>query len=158
LRALELSNTTSTPMLGAIGPVLDGALPQLERLKLFGAAELADVRHPTLTELEIGSTDAAAHAPATPRAEPRTLVDRIAGLDRANLPALARLVVHAPSGLDAALFALVRTNVLANLHTLALRGDLRHAIDDIISCGTRFEVIDVRGSALSDAERRRLSA
>src|SRR5262249_6797699 len=62
LRVLELSNTTSTPMLGAIGPVLDGALPQLERLKLFGAAELADLRHPTLAELDVGCTDATANA------------------------------------------------------------------------------------------------
>jgi uncharacterized protein (TIGR02996 family) len=154
LRVLELSNTTSTPSLGAIGPVLDGQLPQLVRLSLHGAAELDDVRHPTLAELELGCGDATAAVPATPRGTARSLAARIAAIDCDNLPELKKLVVRAAQNLDAAVAALAGWSIIGKLHTLVLVGDVSaRAIDMLVDAGARFEVLDVRGTAVANDRR-----
>jgi uncharacterized protein (TIGR02996 family) len=105
LRVLELVNTTSLgAALGVIGPLL--TVPQLVRLKLHGACELADVRHPTLVELELVAGDATVLVPATPRGEPRSLIERIAELDPAGVPALERLILRIDRGLTEVVAAL----------------------------------------------------
>ncbi len=72
LRVLELRNRTSTDTLGAIAPLLAAAVPQLERLVLAGSADLRELRHPSLAELELVCVDATAARLATPRGEPET--------------------------------------------------------------------------------------
>ncbi|MEO8703653.1 MAG: DUF3553 domain-containing protein [Kofleriaceae bacterium] len=128
LRTLELRNPVSRdPTLGLIGPLLAGSLVQLERLVLEGGADLEDVRHPTLAELELAISDATAEVAATPRGTPRTFSDRVAGLKRKHLPALTRLTIRADRGLDATVAALASTGIVAGLSTLALHGDLTPA-------------------------------
>lgn len=101
LRVLELGTTSTqaTDGLGAIGPLLSDALPQLVRLKLHGACELAEVRHPTLVELEVVVADAAQSTVASPRGERRTLIERIGELAPEGLPALQRLILRIDRGL-----------------------------------------------------------
>jgi uncharacterized protein (TIGR02996 family) len=154
LRVLELSNTTSTPSLGAIGPVLDGRVPQLARLSLHGAADLDDIRHGTLAELELGCADATAQHPGAPRSNVRSLAERIASLDLANLPGLQRLVVRAAANLDAAVAALAGWSIVGKLHTLVLVGDLSaRGVDVLVDAGVRFEVLDVRGTPVANDRR-----
>jgi uncharacterized protein (TIGR02996 family) len=154
LRVLELSNTTSTPSLGPIGPILDGHLPQLARLSLHGAADLDDLRHATLAELEVGCADATARHPAAPRGDSRSLAERIASLDRTNLPGLTRLVIRAAANLDAAVAALAGWSTAGTLHALALVGDLSaQGVDVLVGAGIRFEVLDVRGTSVAGDRR-----
>jgi len=154
LRVLELSNTTSTPSLGAIGPVLDGQVPQLERLSLHGAADLDDLQHPALAELELGCKDATAGDPATPRGTSRSLAMRIAALDCGRLPGLRRLVLRAAQNLDAAVAALAGWSIVGKLHTLVLAGDVSaRGLDMLVDAGARFEVLDVRGTAVASDRR-----
>ena len=162
LRVLDLSNMSSIAKrnagLGAIGPLLANALPRLERLRLAGAADLHDVCHPSLAELELAYIDATSAVQATAGGEPRTLVERIGGLDRRNLPALARLILRVERGLDAAVDALASTNVLAGLQALTLRGDLWPVgLESLRAAGARFEVLDLRGTQFASVDLPRLS-
>jgi hypothetical protein len=152
LRVLEL--VSKAVPLGQVGAAM-AAAAQLERLKLVGAAELGELKHAALVELEIGCVDAGVAAPAVPRGEARTFVERLAQLRRKDLPALARLHVRVEHGLDEAVAVLVQTKLLAGLHTLALHGDLSLAgLRELTAGRKKLEVLDLRGTKLvgPDAE------
>ena len=128
-------------MLGHVGALLAGALPQLERLKLHGAAEL-DLQHPGLAELELGCADdagggrAARRAAGAGRSARRARPPGVAGV----APARAAIDAH----LNRAVAALVATNLLAGLDELTLHGDLTR--DGVASLATaRLRRVDVRG-------------
>lgn len=150
LRLLEL-RSAATSGLGALGPLLADAMPQLERLVLAGAAELHDIAHPTLAELEIVCADATSEVAASARAEPRTLIDRIGGLSRTKLPRLSTLRLRVDHGLDATVAALAGSKILKDLSTLALHGDLTKAgIKPLRK--SRFDLVDVRRTRLAASD------
>lgn len=149
LRVVELCNRHRP--LGAIGPLLAGAMPHLARLELAGGAELDDIAHPGLTELELGADRATAMIEATRRGEARTLVDRLPELSRRNLPALTRLILRVDDGLDDAVAALAGSDLIGGLRALTLHGDLsRVGLRSLRAAGAALDTIDVRGTAFND--------
>jgi len=88
-------------------------LPQLGRLHLHGAAELAGLAHPTLPELELQVAD------ASQGTEMETLVDRISKLEKRRLPKLARVILRIPRGLGAAAYALANTTLAKQVKVIA---------------------------------------
>jgi hypothetical protein len=135
--------------LGRVGPVLDGALPNLQRLCLHGVVDLDDISHPALAELELGCRDARRTAPTTRDGEPRSFADRLRELDRKGLPSLARLALHVDGGLELVVGVVVETELLDGLHTLALSGSLtQDAAERLLRSDAHLEVLDLRGVRL----------
>jgi hypothetical protein len=134
--------------------VLADALPQLRRVKLQGAADLDDVRHPALEELELCCTDATALATTTARGVQRSLVDRVGAPAGSKLPAMSRLILRIDRGLDAVVSALAR-DLVAGLRALVVRGDLSGAgLDALQAAGARLEELDVRGTRVARGDGR----
>lgn len=131
VRVIELRCRGETAIHGPIDTLLASGLPQLRRLAIDGPADLANLAHPTLAELELGCTDATAatgdpdelSALRRARCSP-ALVERVRDLGNAKLPSLTRVVLRIDRGLDATLIALVATRLLDQVRELSLHGDL----------------------------------
>jgi|GEM_PF-1457143 len=148
LRVLDFGGSDDrNDRLGTIAPVLAGAMPQLERLRLRGIADLTGLAHPSLAELELGGLDATEPELALPRGEGRTLVERLRGLDHDKLPGLRSLVLRVDRGLDAAVAALAGNPLLKHLNRLTLHGDLsRTGVTTLAdAAGAHLDVLDLRG-------------
>ncbi len=140
LRALELT----AQQLGDIAALLDGSLPQLERLRLGGAASFVDLAHPTLAQLELDSADPKLAVASIVVGAPRALLDRLPELAARRLPRLRHLVLRVEHDLDLALAA-VPVELLTQLHDLTLLGDAsEQSVALLERRGLRFDAIDVR--------------
>jgi hypothetical protein len=159
LRTLSLANRER--YLGAVGSLLENAVPQLERLVLDGTCELADLKHSTLAELDLTCDDATiARSPVTRArttdtpSNDRSLLDRLPELDRRKLPKLRRLILRVKTGLNAAVAALAESNLVGKLDMLGLHGDLTLAgLEPLRAAKVKLDLLDVRktGIAVADA-------
>ena len=155
------------PVSSASQPDPDGALAEREREpgdvpfaleapprgEEVGGADLDDIAHPGLAELELGADQANAPLGATARGERRTLIERLPTLSRHNLPALTHLILRIGDGLDDAILALTRSDVIGGLRQLTLHGKLSHdAVGALRAAGAALETIDVRGSSYNDVQ------